>query len=193
MRKSVCIFCASSGNVPDKYMAAAARIGHLCAAKKLCLVNGAGDAGLMGACSDACLHQGGHVIGVIPRFMIDRGWGHDKLPELLITDNMATRRQRMRELSDGVIALPGGCGTLEELFETITQRQMGFYTHPVILLNTDGFYDGLIAWWKRAFDERFMRHDQGDLLSVAYTPEEAISLFKELPERKKTEEKLKER
>lgn len=193
MRKSVCVFCASSGNVPGNYMAAAARIGDLCAAEKLCLVNGAGDVGLMGACSDACLHRGGHVIGVIPRFMVERGWGHRSLPELVITDNMATRRQRMRELSDGVIALPGGCGTLEELFETITQRQMGFYPHPVILLNTDGFYDGVIAWWKRAFDERFMRSDQGDLLSVAHTPDEAIHLFKTLPDRNLTEEKLKER
>lgn len=193
MRKSVCIFCASSDNVPDKYKEAATSIGSLCANEGLHLINGAGSIGLMGACSDACLEQGGYVIGVIPHFMVERGWGHNGLSELVVTDNMATRRQRMRDLSDGTIALPGGCGTLEELFETVTQRQMGFYPHPIILLNTDGFYDGLTAWWKRAFDERFMRKDHSDLWHVAQTPEEAIRLFKTLPERTVTKEKLRER
>ncbi len=125
--------------------------------------------------------------------MVERGWGHSGLSELVVTDDMATRRQRMRDLSDGTIALPGGCGTLEELFETVTQCQMGFYPHPIILLNTDGFYDGLITWWKRAFDERFMRKDHSDLWHVAQTPGEAIRLFKTLPERTVPEEKLKER
>ena len=193
MRKSVCVFCASSDNVPDIYREAATAIGRLCAQNGLRVVNGAGKVGLMGHCSDACLRQGGQVTGVIPRFMVERGWCHEGLTDLVVTEDMAIRRQRMRDLSDGTIALPGGCGTLEELFETVTQRQMGFYPHPIILLNTGGFYDGLLEWWQRAFEEGFMRKSHDDLWAVARTPEEAIDLFTTLPERELTEDKLRER
>ena len=193
MRKSVCVFCASSENVPEVYRLAAVRTGELCAEQDIQLVNGAGALGLMGLSSNACLNAGGKVTGVIPQFMVDRGWCHHGLTELVITPDMATRRQRMRDLSEGIICLAGGCGTLEELFETVTQHQMGFYPHPIVLLNTGGYYDALIAWWRRAQEEHFMRSDHADLWHVAGTPEEAFRLFQTLPERKDTNEELSRR
>ncbi len=190
MRTSVCIFCASRENIPEVYHRSAARIGQLCAEQGIRLINGGGGLGLMGVSSNACLEAGGKVTGVIPQFMMDRGWGHDGLTEMVVTDTMATRRQRMRDLSQGIITLAGGFGTLEELFETVTQRQMGFYPHPIILLNTNGFYDALIDWWRRAQNEQFMRPDHADLWEVAQTPEEAIRLFLTLPERNDSKESL---
>ena len=193
MRHSVCIFCASSFRIPEQYGQVAKELGRLCAEKGITVVNGAGNTGLMGLCSDACLQHGGQVVGVIPQFMIDRGWGHRGLTRLVITDDMAIRRHRMRELSEGIIALPGGCGTLEELFETVTLKQMGLYTHPIVLLNTDGYYDGLIAWWNRALKEQFMLPAHAELWSVARTPQEALDLFQAIPERELPKETLKER
>jgi len=181
-RRSVCIFCASSDGTPQVYREAATRMGVLCARAGIRIINGGGKDGLMGLSSDACLQNKGDVTGVIPRFMLANGWGHDRLSKMIVTPDMSSRKQQMRDLSDGVIALPGGCGTMEEVFETVTQRQLGFYPHPIILLNIAGFFAPLQMWWERAMKEYFMRKEHVSLWRMAETPEEALNLFKELPE-----------
>lgn len=171
---SVCVYCASSTKIPAVYFEAAARLGRLLGEKKLRVINGAGNIGLMRAVSDATLAAGGTVTGVIPRFMVEEGWHHQGLTELVEVENMHERKQRMAALSDGAIALPGGCGTLEELLEIITWKQLGLYVNPVILLNTNGFFDPLLAMLERCVDQHFMRPQHAALWAVAHTPEEAV-------------------
>lgn len=171
---SVCVYCASSTKIPAVYFEAAARLGRLLGEKKLRVINGAGNIGLMRAVSDATLTAGGMVTGVIPRFMVEEGWHHQGLTELVEVENMHERKQRMAALSDGAIALPGGCGTLEELLEIITWKQLGLYVNPVILLNTNGFFDPLLAMLERCVDQHFMRPQHAALWAVARTPEEAV-------------------
>lgn len=181
-RNNVCIYCASSDSIPPIYKDAAIRVGELCAEKGIRIINGAGKMGLMGALSNTCLEHGGKVTGVIPQFMVDYGWQHDGLTELIITKDMAERKQTMRDITDGAIALAGGCGTMEELWETITSAQLHLYTHPSIILNTNGFYEPLKLWWERCIQENFVKEESSKLLLFADTPEEAIRLFLETPD-----------
>ena len=135
----------------------------------------------MCAVEEAALAAGGHVTGIIPTFMMDEGWHHKGLTELIETASMHERKQMMADLSDGAIALPGGCGTFEELLEIITWKQLGLYLNPVIILNVDGYYDHLIAQLNQAISENFMRDIHGDIWRVATTPEEAIELLYTTP------------
>lgn len=175
--KSVCVYCASSTQIAAPYFNAARELGELLAWQHIRLVNGAGSLGLMRACSDACLEAGGKVVGVIPQFMIEQGWHHTGLTELIQTEDMHTRKQTMARLSDGVIALPGGCGTLEELLEIITWKQLGLYLNPIVILNIEGFYNPLLELLAKAIDEHFMRPEHGAIWKVASTPMEAIKLL----------------
>lgn len=170
------VYSASSGQVPAVYLEAARTLGRLIASGNHTLVNGAGRTGLMGACTDACLAAGGKAIGVIPQFMIDQGWQHRGMTELLVMPDMHRRKELMAEKSDACIALAGGVGTLEELLEIITWKQLGLYLKPIIILNTNGYYDALLAQLQRAADECFMRPQHTAIWSVAATPEEAIQL-----------------
>ena len=175
------VYSASSGQVPAVYLEAARTLGRLIASGNHTLVNGAGRTGLMGACTDACLAAGGKAIGVIPQFMIDQGWQHRGMTELIITPDMHRRKELMAEKSDACIALAGGVGTLEELLEIITWKQLGLYLKPIIILNTNGYYDALLAQLQRAADECFMRPQHTAIWSVAATPEEAIQLALSTP------------
>jgi uncharacterized protein (TIGR00730 family) len=130
---------------------------------------------------DAALAAGGEAIGVIPTFMVREGWHHEGLTELIETASMHERKQTMANLSDGIIALPGGCGTMEELLEIITWKQLGLYVNPIIILNVDGFYDHLLAQLTKAVEENFMRSIHADIWGVATTPEEAIELLLTTP------------
>lgn len=179
--QSVCVYSASSTRISDAYFEAAHELGHLLALRDIRLVNGAGNLGLMKACADACLEAGGKVTGVIPRFMVEQGWQHDGLTELIETEDMHTRKQTMARLSDGVIALPGGCGTLEELLEIITWKQLGLYVNPIVILNTNGFYDPLLEMLRHAAEERFMRTEHLDIWRTASSPAEAIELLYSTP------------
>ena len=179
--QSVCVYSASSTKIADCYFRAARELGELLGHHGIRLVNGAGNLGLMRACADACLEAGGQVTGVIPRFMVEQGWQHPGLTELIETEDMHTRKQTMARLSDGVIALPGGCGTLEELLEIITWKQLGLYLNPIVVLNTNGFYDPLLKMLDRAAEEHFMRPAQLDIWKVASTPTEAIDLLYSTP------------
>lgn len=175
--KSVCVYSASSTKIDACYVECAEALGRLLAQKQIRLINGAGNMGLMCACADSVLAGGGAVTGVIPRFMMEQGWHHQGLTELVVTENMHERKRRMAELSDGVIALPGGCGTLEELLEIITWKQLGIYLRPIVILNVNHFFDPLLAMLQKAVDEHFMRPEHGAIWKVATTPEEAVELL----------------
>lgn len=136
----------------------------------------------MAAVSDAALAAGGQVTGVIPGFMVERGWQHTGLTELRVVADMHERKRTMLALSDAVIALPGGCGTLEELLEAITWKQLGLYLHPIVLLNTRGYYDPLLQVFSRAVDEHFMGLRHASIWHVASTPDEALELIHSLPQ-----------
>ncbi|MBP3472711.1 MAG: TIGR00730 family Rossman fold protein [Paraprevotella sp.] len=179
--RAVCVYCASSTKVDEVYVDAARELGRLLAGRNIRLVNGAGCLGLMKACSDACLEAGGQVTGVIPRFMVEQGWHHTGLTELIETPDMHVRKQMMMQRADGAIALPGGCGTMEELLEVITWKQLGLYPHPIVILNIADFYHNLLEQLRQAMEERFMRPEHGAIWQVARTPEEALRLLYETP------------
>ena len=174
---TICVYSASSTQIDAAYAEAATRLGTLMGQQGIHLVNGAGRMGLMAATANAVLEAGGQVTGVIPRFMVEQGWHHTGLTEPHVVNDMHERKQLMARLSDGVIALPGGCGTLEELLEIITWKQLGLYLNPIIVLNVKGYFDPLLAMLAKAVEERFMRVRHGDIWQVAATPDEAIELL----------------
>lgn len=178
---SVCVYSASSTKIDAVYFQAAETLGRLLAEHRIRLINGAGSIGLMCSVADAVLKNGGEVTGVIPRFMVEQNWHHTGLTELIEVESMHERKQKMANLSDGIIALPGGCGTLEELLEIITWKQLGLYLNPIIILNTNGFFDPLLEMLEKAIDENFMRRQHGDIWKVAQTPEKAVQLLYETP------------
>ena len=178
---SVCVYCASSTKIDSVYFDAARELGTLLGQRQIRLINGAGNMGLMSAVSDAALRAGGEVTGVIPRFMVEQGWHHTGLTKLIETETMHERKRMMADLSDGVIALPGGCGTLEELLEIITWKQLGLYLNPIVILNINGFYDSLLDMLQRAVDENFMRKEHSAIWKVASEPEEAVNLLYTTP------------
>lgn len=178
---SVCVYSASSTKIDAVYFQAAETLGSLLAEHHIRLINGAGSIGLMCSVADAVLKNGGEVTGVIPRFMVEQNWHHTGLTELIEVGSMHERKQKMVSLSDGIIALPGGCGTLEELLEIITWKQLGLYLNPIIILNTNRFFDPLLEMLEKAIDENFMRRQHGDIWKVAQTPEEAVRLLYETP------------
>ena len=179
--KTICVYCASSSRVDNLYMETATRLGLLMAQEGITLVTGGGRQGLMCAVEEGALSAGGKAIGVIPRFMIETGWHHQSLTELRITENMHERKQLMANLSEAAIALPGGCGTMEELLEIITWKQLGLYPHPIIILNTNGYYNSLIDQLQHAVEEHFMGEIHSRIWSVASTPKEALTLIEETP------------
>ena len=178
---SVCVYSASSTKINPVYFKAAEELGSLLAEHHIRLINGAGSIGLMCAVADAVLKNGGEVTGVIPRFMVEQNWHHTGLTELIEVESMHERKQKMANLSDGIVALPGGCGTLEELLEIITWKQLGLYLNPIVILNVNGFFDPLLEMLGKAIDENFMRQQHGDIWKVVQTPEEALRLLYETP------------
>lgn len=182
MIRSVCVYCASSGRSPAVYLEAAARLGHTLATAGLQIVYGGSSLGSMGRMAEAALDAGGIVTGVLPRFMDELEWGHRKLTELRLVDDMHERKRTMLELSDAVVALPGGCGTLEELFEAITWKRLGLFFGPVVLVNINGFYDPCVALLNRTVDERFMDEKHRAMWSVVAEPEAVPEALRTLPE-----------
>ena len=179
--KSICVYSASSTKIDQIYFDAATTLGRLLAENDIRLINGAGNLGLMRAVADGVLENGGSVTGVIPHFMVEQNWHHTGLTELIEVPSMHERKELMAKLSDAVIALPGGCGTLEELLEIITWKQLGLYLNPIVVLNTNGFFDPLLEMLQKAIDERFMRQEHGAIWRVAATAEEALQLVNDMP------------
>jgi len=178
MMESVCVYCASSNRSSPIYLDAAARLGRILAENGITIVYGGSRLGSMGRLAAAALEAGGKVIGVLPRFMDDLEWGHRALSELRIVDDMHERKRVMLELSGAAIALPGGCGTLEELFEAITWKRLGLYFGPVVLVNVNGFFDPCIELLNRCVDERFMDEKHRAMWSVARDPEGVIETLR---------------
>ena len=180
--KTVAVYCASSTQIRPSFFDAAAEVGRLLAENGIRVVTGAGNMGLMNAVQNAALEKGGTVVGVIPEFMIRENWHHTGLSELIVTPDMHTRKQTIADMSNGCIALPGGCGTFEELLEVITWKQLGLYLNPIVVLNQDGYYDPLLAQLQKAVDENFMRNLHSNIWNVASTPEEAVDLVLNTPQ-----------
>lgn len=177
----ITIYAASSGQAAPQYVEAARELGRLMAREGHRLVNGAGRTGLMAACAEACLEAGGEAIGVIPQFMVDEHWQHEGMTRLIVTPDMHSRKQRMAAESDACIALPGGVGTLEELLEIITWKQLGLYLKPIVVLNTGGYFNPLLAQLQSALDQHFMRPVHAAIWQVAGTPAEALRLAATTP------------
>ncbi len=179
--KSICVYSASSTKIDQVYFDAAAQLGRLMAEHHIRLVNGAGSIGLMSAVADAVIANDGEVTGVIPTFMIEQNWHHKGLTELVEVESMHERKQLMAKLSDAIIALPGGCGTLEELLEIITWKQLGLYLNPIVILNINGFFEPLLAMLDKAIDQNFMRKEHGEIWTVATTPSQALEQIYNTP------------
>lgn len=168
MRKidALCLYCGSSPGANPAYQQAAHNFGETLARQNIKLVFGGGSVGLMGIAADACLAAGGQVVGVIPTLLMEKEVGHKGLTEMHVVADMHQRKALMTELSDGFIALPGGYGTLDELFEALTWLQLSYHLKPVGLLNVAGFFDHLIGFLDHARDERFLREMHRNALNV---------------------------
>jgi uncharacterized protein (TIGR00730 family) len=162
---SVCVYCGSNPGLRTEYMDTARQLGKTLAMRRMTLVYGGSATGLMGAVADGVLEHGGRAVGVIPARIAGR-IGHSGLTERHVVDTMHERKQRMCDLADAFIALPGGIGTLEEVFEMLTWAQLGFHHKPVGLLNVQGYYDGLVQFTRHMQDERFIKQDHRDMLLV---------------------------
>jgi uncharacterized protein (TIGR00730 family) len=179
--KRVCVYCASSRQVDPCYLEQARQLGRLFAQNGVTMVYGGGGVGLMGAAADGALEEGGAVIGVIPRFMIDLEWGRQGLTELHVVQTMHERKQQMLEHTAAAVALPGGSGTLEELVETITLKRLGLYINPIIIVNIAGFFDPLLAMFQRAVDQRFMDSRHLDMWTVVERAAEVLPAIERAP------------
>ncbi|HUX92504.1 MAG TPA: TIGR00730 family Rossman fold protein [Ignavibacteriaceae bacterium] len=164
--KKVCAFCASSDLSDKVFLDSAFKLGEILADNSIDLVYGGGTAGCMGRLADGALSKGGNVYGIIPKFMFDLEWGSDKITELKIVDSLSERKEMMIEGTDATIVLPGGSGTLEELFEVITLKRLGLYLSPIILVNTKNFFDPCLALLDRSIKERFMDERNGKMWEV---------------------------
>lgn len=168
--QTICIYCGSSYGRQAIYTETAQALGELLAEREIRLIYGGAKVGLMGVVADAALSKGGEVIGVIPDSLVSHEVAHEGLTELIITDSMHTRKMRMAELADAFIALPGGWGTLDEMFEVLTWAQLGFHKKPCGLLNVAGYYEGLKQFFKHTVDEAFVRSSNYDLLLIENEP-----------------------
>jgi uncharacterized protein (TIGR00730 family) len=173
--KSVAVFCAAGDGANPAFRAAAAALGKAIAEAGLGLVYGGGNTGLMGAVADAALAHGGQVVGVIPTLLVELEVAHRGITELHETDTMHTRKAKMAERSDAFVVLPGGYGTLEEMFEVLAWQTLKIHGKPVVLLNVDGFYDKLLEFLDVCDEQQLLRGNRNILL-VAKTAEEALAL-----------------
>jgi len=172
---SVCVYCGSNRGTRPDYANAARALGTLLAQRGITLVYGAGNIGLMGICADAALAAGGQVVGVIPRALMEKEVAHHGLSELIVVNDMHERKLTMATRAEGFIALPGGLGTLEELFETWTWLQLGFHGKPIALLDVAGYYDTLLAFLDHMVAEKFLVQKQRELLIAGTDPEDVLN------------------
>lgn len=164
--KNLCIYCGSSPGKRDAYALATQVCGQVLARRGIGLVYGGGNVGMMGRVADAVLAAGGRVVGIIPHHLADKELAHDGATEMIRVHSMHERKQLMADRSDGFIALPGGIGTLEELFETLTWLQLGLHRKPIGLLNVEGFFDAMLTFLDHMVEERFLKREHRELLIV---------------------------
>lgn len=175
--KRLCVFCGSQTGQRPLHGDMARQLGRLLAQRGLGLVYGGGHVGLMGLLADAALQAGGEVIGVIPQALVDKELAHGGLTALHVVASMHERKAVMADLADGFAALPGGYGTLDELFEILTWAQLGLHAKPIGLLNASGFFDPLLGWLERAVADGFVRPAHRELLHVADQPQRLLQLL----------------
>lgn len=172
---TVCVFAASSSRIDERYRTAASELGKLFAGEGMDIIYGGGGIGLMGVIADSVMAGGGSVTGVIPSFMKDEGWGHPHISEMIVTADMGERKKNMLARADAVVALPGGIGTLEELTEAITLKQLGLFKGPVVILNTLGFYTRLLDFLEHMITGSFLRLEHKNIWEIASEPADVIS------------------
>lgn len=178
--EQVCVYCASSAKLAPKYFEAAAQMGDILAASGIRLIYGGGSTGLMGKVADHVLAGGGDVIGVIPEFMDEIELGH-KGVDLQVVPDMHTRKQRFFQGTDALITLPGGCGTLEELLEAITWKRLGLLTCPIIIVNTDGYFNPMVEMLNRCVEEKFMNPKHSEMWTVVDSPDQVLDAIQNAP------------
>jgi len=179
--RSVCVYCASSQTAHPQYREAAFRLGAALAGGGITVIYGGGARGSMGALADGVLSRGGRVIGILPRFMADLEWGHPGLTELKLVEDMRTRKHLMLTGAQAAVALPGGCGTFEELLEAITLKRLGLFLGPIVLVNTRGYFAPLLEMLARAVEERFMDPRHPLMWQVVAEPEEVPGALERAP------------
>lgn len=175
--KRICVYCGSSSGKDPAYTKAATMLGRALHKRGIGLVYGGAEVGIMGAVANSILEAGGEAIGVIPKSLAVKEVAHDHLTELHVVDSMHERKAMMAELSDGFIALPGGWGTLEELFEMLTWAQLGFHHKPCGLLNINGYYDGLIGFLDTAFEQQFVQELYRPMLLTSDNADDLLAMY----------------
>lgn len=185
MIKQVCVFCASSRQVDLPYFKATKLIAKEIATHEIISIYGGGAVGLMGTYADTIISNGGKIIGIIPKFMVEIEWAHKNLTKLVIVEDMHHRNQKMIKEADAVIALPGGCGTLEELLEVITLKRLGLFLKPIIIVNVKEFYDPLIEMLNLCIKEKFMSEKHKDMWTIIDDPIQILDAINDSPEWKK--------
>lgn len=173
--QTICVYCASSTQVKPSYFQETAQLAKILAEANLSVVYGGGSLGLMGQLADSTIEAGGKITGVIPRFMCEVEWNHTGLSELILVETMHERKEKMALMADAIVALPGGCGTFEELLEVITWKKLGIFTNPIIIVNVEGYFDALIMMLNRAVDEHFMREEHREMWKVVETADEVLA------------------
>jgi uncharacterized protein (TIGR00730 family) len=176
---TVTIFASSSSRIDKEYAADASSLGSLLATASIDVVFGGGGIGLMGKLADAVLKNGGRITGVIPSFMKDEGWDHSAVSKMIITADMAERKKQMFAMANAIVALPGGVGTLEELTEAMTLKQLGLYRGPIIILNTLNFYKSFIEFLEHMVSGHFLRSEHKGMWEIASTVEEVMVFLSE--------------
>jgi hypothetical protein len=179
--EKVCVYCASSRKANLVYFEDAKKLGEILAKNSITLIYGGGVVGSMGNIANGALSENGKVIGIIPRFMADLEWAHNGLTELHIVQSMHERKHLMLDGVDAAIALPGGCGTLEELMEAITWKRLGIFIKPIIIVNTKGFFDPLLKLLENSISEKFMSEKHSTMWSVVNKVEDVIPAIKNAP------------
>lgn len=172
---SITVFCGSSFGYDEIYKTQATLLGEALAKKKIRLIYGGANVGLMGAVADGALHAGGEVIGVLPKFLQEKEIAHQHLTELILVDSMHERKIKMNDLCEGVIALPGGYGTLEELFEMLTWGQLGLHKKPIAIFNINGYYDSLNMLTQKMVDNGFLKQINKDMLLISDNVEDLLN------------------
>jgi len=181
MISRVTVFCASSQKIDPVYFKDALELGEILAKNQISIYYGGGAFGLMGCLADTMLKNGGHITGIIPGFMIEQGWGHPEVDHIIVGD-MHERKRKLTENTDAIIALPGGVGTLEELLEMITLKQLGKLLVPIIILNTNGFFDPLLMLFSQMIEQNFMRDMHSKIWTIVNNPSEVMEAIRNAPE-----------
>jgi uncharacterized protein (TIGR00730 family) len=170
----ICVYCASSAKIDEIYFEATERLAKILVNSGVQVIYGGGGHGLMGKLADTVLAQGGQIKGIMPQFMNEVEWAHKKVTDFEFTNTMHERKAKFLENIDALIALPGGTGTLEELLEAITLKRLGQFTKPIIILNTNGYYDPLIEMLERCVEEKFLRPIHAEMWTFVHQPEEVM-------------------